>query len=77
MNKKCDKCKDSIKGGSTVVSEGIAYNFCKSCTEILETFPNPSNIIHIFLTPDQRQSKADRNIFEARKRRAKGESVWK
>jgi hypothetical protein len=70
----CAKCNDTANG-STIVDGGVSYSFCKTCSNILETFPN-TNIMHIFLTPDQMQSQVDRNIFEARKRRVKGERVW-
>jgi hypothetical protein len=73
---KCAKCKDPIKNGSTYVEGGIAYQFCETCTAILETFPLPTNIMNIFLTPEDRMSQADKNIFEARKRRVQGKGNW-
>lgn len=76
MYKKCDKCKDYIVNGSTYIEGGISYHFCKTCTNILETFPVPTNIMHIFLTPEDRLTQFQRNIFEARKRRVSGNSPW-
>lgn len=73
---KCAKCGDNAKGGAIYVEAGVAYPFCKTCTEILETFPVPANIMHIFLTPEERQSQETKNIFDARERRLKGEKLW-
>jgi hypothetical protein len=70
MNSKCCKCYSSLEGGSTYIEGGMAYSFCKICTDVLETFP--TNIMHIYLIPESKQSQADKNIFEARKRRNKG-----
>lgn len=75
MNK-CAKCKNDTEGGSTYVEGGTSYQFCKTCSDILETFPVPTNIMHVFLTPDERQSQIDRNMFEARKRRISGIKLW-
>lgn len=76
--KKCAKCKDeSSRTYSTYFEGGVGYEFCETCTDILETFPVPTNIMHVFLIPDDRMSQVNRNIFEARRRRIKGQSVWK
>jgi hypothetical protein len=73
---KCSKCKSSCEGGSTYIEGGETYSFCKECTDILETFPIPKNILHTFLGTEKMQSLITKNIFEARKRRVKGEKVW-
>lgn len=73
---KCAKCKSSCEGGSTYLEGGVDYPFCKECTDILETFPIPTNILHSFLGSEKMQSQITKNIFAARKRRAKGEKVW-
>lgn len=72
---KCAKCEDDTEGGSTFVQGGVAYPFCKTCTEILESFPIPTNILHIFLKPEDMETQEEKNIFEAR-RRASGERYW-
>lgn len=72
----CAKCKKHTENGSNIVEGGICYQFCKECSVILESFPSSTNIMHIFLTPDERQSQEERNIFEARRRRAKRQSCW-
>ena len=72
---KCAKCKKIASGA--IIEGGVSYDFCQTCLDILNTFPIPTNIMHIFLTPEDRQSQEDRNIFEARKRRLAGLSVWK
>jgi hypothetical protein len=73
---KCAKCKADANG-SIIVEGGVSYPFCNECSSLLETFPVPTNILHTFLTEDQRMSQEDKNIFEARKRRLKGKSLWK
>lgn len=77
MKNNCAKCHSDFEFGSTIVKDGIAYKFCKTCTNILESFPVPANIMHVFLTPEDKQSQENKNIFEARKRRAESKSLWK
>lgn len=72
----CKKCSSDLEGGSIIVKEGISYCFCKECSDILYTFANPTDIIYIFLKPDSELSEEDKNIFGAKRRRARGESVW-
>lgn len=69
---KCSKCNDPFEGGCTYIEGGNAYQFCKTCTDILETFPVPTNIMHMFLNPNQK----DKAIFSARKERLNGKSPW-
>lgn len=76
MKKKCEKCKDSLEGGAVFVEGGKSYNFCKLCSKILESYPKTGNIIPIFLKDDSEMTQVDKNMFEARKRRAKGETLW-
>lgn len=67
--KNCVKCKSNTIGGSTIIEGGTSYAFCKECTNILQTFPIPTNIMHIFLKQEDRINQFDKNIWEARKRR--------
>lgn len=76
MLTKCAKCKEDTNGGSIYVEGGTSFRFCKTCSDILETFPVPTNIMHIFLTEEQKQSQITRNIFEARRKRLQGISKW-
>jgi hypothetical protein len=71
MAKRCKKCKRKAVNGACYVEGGESYIFCKTCSEILETFPLP-NRIHLFLMDDTFVQK----IIEARERRARGESPW-
>jgi recombinational DNA repair protein (RecF pathway) len=74
---RCAKCKSSIDmdSTSTYIEGGESYPFCKKCSDILETFPIPANIIRQFLTPEQQQSQVQRNIFAARKQRTEGKKI--
>ena len=72
----CKKCSSDLEGGSIIVNGGIAYCFCKECSDILHTFPNPSNIIQVFLKPESKMSEEEKNILDARKKRASGENKW-
>lgn len=71
----CVKCKHPADG-ATITEGGINYPFCDTCTKILELFPRSTNIMHIFLNPDDKSSQENKNIYEARKRRTKGHLLW-
>jgi hypothetical protein len=76
-NVKCYKCeKDAIEDTIFLV-EGTSYKFCKDCQDILNTFPNPIDIIPIFMETDQEMGQVTKSIFDGRKRRLKGEGPWK
>lgn len=76
MKNTCAKCKKDTKEGSSMVEGGKVYRFCKTCSKILHSFQMPTNIIPIFLKSENDMSDEMRNIFEARKRRAEGQTVW-
>lgn len=76
MNK-CSKCKKDTESGSTFVEGGISYRFCKDCSDILNTFSIPTNIIPIFLQSHKEMGNINKNIFDAREKRLKGNSPWK
>ncbi len=72
---KCAKCKHPADG-AIITEGGVSYPFCNTCTKILETFPVPTHIMHIFLKHEDMMSQADKNIFEARRARLDGERAW-
>jgi hypothetical protein len=60
MKKLCAKCKDPANG-SIFVEGGVSYPFCKTCTEILDSFSIPTNILHVFLKPEDKLSQVEKN----------------
>jgi len=73
----CSKCNESIKDGSVIIHNGVVYKFCKTCSDILFSFPSPETIVKTFLSPEENQSQVQRDIFEARKRRSQDIMIWK
>jgi hypothetical protein len=80
--KDCDKCK--ARGYTSLVYEGgDCFEFCILCTHIVEKLERTGNIIHLFMQPDSSKREdfpmnvIDRNMLQARERRANGETIWK
>lgn len=71
----CDKCKKDCSGGSTYVEFGETYKLCDVCTKVVESIPN-TGVIRRFLSPEDSWNQIEKNMFEARKRRAEGIKVW-
>lgn len=67
---KCVKCKVSCDHPALVVSGGMGYKLCNTCEEVYKSFPNSIEITN-FLSFNESCP-----VYEARKRRAKGESIW-
>lgn len=72
----CSKCKKKILKGVWHTHHGQLFHFCKTCNEILETFPDHAKIIHEFIKDEKEMTKVQKNIFEARTRRVLGETYW-
>ena len=71
----CAKCRSALQDGSVRVEGGIAYQFCKFCTCLLNEKPT-GNIVHAFLNDYIDLTDVERSMLEARMRRANGKSVW-
>lgn len=66
----CAKCgEDSTT--SIFVEGGETYHFCRICTNIIDELDRTGNVIHDFLGRDKKESWVEKNIREARERRAK------
>jgi hypothetical protein len=68
--KVCDKCLKRRKCASFRSHWGNLYKFCKDCTKDLENYE--STIIPEFI----RETQVSKNMREARRLRAVGESPW-
>lgn len=71
----CSKCKKPADG-IKIVHNGKTFHFCDLCTKILESFPDHEKILDIYMQPSSKWSEEEKNIFQARKRRASGEKLW-
>jgi hypothetical protein len=68
----CYKCRKEIDQGTTIVEDGISYFFCNSCYEVIEPI-NIENRIKNFVN---QSSRVEKDMQEARKRRAAGIRLW-
>ena len=71
---KCEMC-NNLADVTTIVEGCESYPLCDICFKIRENKPN-SNTIKQFLRGFG-LSEVENNIVDARKRRAKGERLWK
>jgi len=69
----CSKCKIESNCNS-FVEGGETYFFCGTCSLILDSYPSIS--IEYFLTPEDKLSQIEKNMRDARRRRAEGKSLW-
>lgn len=69
---KCMKCKEEDSVHSFIVKGGTAYNLCKDCSEKFDNIMQTgADIVNNFI-----ETKVDKNMREARERRARGERLW-
>lgn len=71
--KKCTKCEKDANG-AFFVEGGNCFQFCKECTDIIETFPT-GYAITTFINFGK-YNLIEKNILEAKKRRIRGETIW-
>ena len=70
---KCSKCHKDISDYSIFSEGGVVYMFCTACTENARSL-NPGQIKD-YCGP-KAETWIDKNMREARKRRAAGISLW-
>jgi hypothetical protein len=73
FNLKCPKCKKDADG-DIFINPSKSLRFCKTCSAILNSFPHPAMAIQLFLKNDKTDE--EKNMFEARERRAVGIRAW-
>jgi hypothetical protein len=74
MKKKCHICKEKSSAGGTIVHGGKTYSLCKECLDALESVPQQE--IPLFLEADHFATQIGKSMWEARKKRARGEKLW-
>ncbi len=71
----CFKCGDTYT--TEIIGENEKpYKFCELCAKVLNTFPDPSEIVELYLRTDLEKDSQNANIFNARINRMSGQATF-
>ncbi len=72
---KCDRCKQETEGVHIIAKEGESFKLCRVCVDVFNSFPTSLRMTD-FLRDKSEMGKIERNMIEARERRASGQRMW-